>query len=102
LPKFRDLYDEPYWPPVGDLSKATVLATSNEPLKKGSDKRTPQPLFWTARHGKGRIFVCVPGHFTWTFDDPLVRILLLRGMAWAAGESPFRFDPLILRGARVK
>jgi len=102
LPKTFDLYDEPYWPPVGDLSKVTVLATSNEPLKKGSDKRTPQPLFWTARHGKGRIFVCVPGHFTWTFDDPLVRILLLRGMAWAAGESPFRFDPLILRGARVK
>lgn len=28
-------------------------------------------------------------------------ILLLRGMAWAAKESPYRFDPLVLCGARV-
>ena len=102
LPKTIDLDDEPYWPPVGDRSKATVLATSDESVKKGSPETAPQPLFWTARHGKGRIFTCVPGHFTWTFDDPLVRILLLRGMAWAAGESPYRLDPLVLRGARVK
>src|SRR5690606_6796201 len=33
--------------------------------------------------------------------DPYFRIMLLRGMAWAAGESPYRFDPLVLCGARV-
>jgi len=34
----------------------------------------------------------------WTFDDPLARLLLLRGMAWAAGTSPYRFDALATRG----
>jgi type 1 glutamine amidotransferase len=102
LPETIDLIDEPYWPPRGDLSKVTVLATSDESVPKDSDNIGPQPMFWTARHGEGRIFACVPGHFTWTFDDPYFRILLLRGMAWAAGESPYRFDPLVLCGIPLK
>ena len=98
LPDTIDLIDEPYWPPIGDLSKVTVLATSDESVPKTSDNISPQPMSWTSQRGKGRIFACVPGHFTWTFDDPYFRILLLRGMAWAAGESPYRFDPLVTRG----
>ena len=102
LPETIDLVDEPYWPPVGPLKKVTVLATSDESVPDGSGSVIrPQPMFWTAPYGKGRVFACVPGHFTWTFDDPYFRILLLRGMAWAAGESPYRFDPLVLRGARL-
>jgi len=102
LPDAIHVHDEPYWPPVGDQSTVTVLATSDESKAKGSTERAPMPLFWTARHGKGRIFACVLGHFNWTFDDPYIRILLLRGMAWAAGGSPYRFDPLVLRGAAVE
>ena len=102
LPEAFDLVDEPYWPPVGDLGRVTVLATSDEAVPQGSEKLTPQPMFWTARHGRGRIFACVPGHFTWTFDDPYFRVLLLRGMAWAAGQSPYRFDPLVTRGVPLK
>jgi type 1 glutamine amidotransferase len=37
------------------------------------------------------------GHFDWTFDDPLFRTILLHGIAWTAGESPYRFDSLIAR-----
>ncbi len=102
LPDSFELVDEPYWPPVGDARRVTVLATSDEAVPKGSEELTPQPMFWTARHGKGRVFACVPGHFTWTFDDPYFRILLLRGMAWAAGGSPYRFDPLVTRGIPLK
>ena len=102
LPPVVHLHDEPYWPPVGDQAKVTILATCDESKAKGSKETAPQPLFWTTRHGKGRVFACVPGHFNWTFDDPYVRMLLLRGMAWAAGESPYRFDPLVLRGAAVE
>jgi type 1 glutamine amidotransferase len=102
LPETFDLVDEPYWPPVGDSSKVTVLATSDERVPKDSGNVAPQPMFWTARHGQGQIFACVPGHFTWTFDDPYFRILLLRGIAWAAGESPYRFDPLVTRGIPLK
>jgi hypothetical protein len=33
---------------------------------------------------------------------PFFRAILLRGISWAAGESPYRFDPLILRGISLK
>jgi type 1 glutamine amidotransferase len=58
-------------------------------------------MFWTYETGRGRVFGCVPGHYVWTFDDPWFRLLLLRGIAWAGGGSVYRFDPLVLRGARV-
>jgi len=79
LPKTIHLIDEPYWPPLGDSSAVTVLATSQETVAKGSKELKPQPMFWIYQRAKGRVFCCVPGHFNWTFDDPYFRILLLRG-----------------------
>ena len=58
----------------------------------------PQPLFWTLEHGKGRVFVSIPGHYSWTFDDPLFRVLLLRGIAWTAHEPVDRFNDLVWPG----
>jgi type 1 glutamine amidotransferase len=98
LPKTIRLLDEAYWPLKGDLSKVTVLATSDETISKDSQQTKPEPMFYTYEYGKGRVFSCILGHYTWTFDDPYFRILLLRGMAWAAGESPYRFERLVLRG----
>ncbi|MCK4291622.1 MAG: ThuA domain-containing protein [Planctomycetes bacterium] len=98
LPKTIHFLDEAYWPLKGDLGKVKVLATSDEKLSKDSDESKPEPMFYAYRYGKGRAFSCIPGHYTWTFDDPYFRILLLRGMAWAAGESPYRFDSLVLTG----
>ena len=98
LPKTIRVLDEPYWPFTGDLSKVTVLVTSDETISKDSKETKSEPMFYTCGHGKGRVFNCVLGHYTWTFDDPYFRIITLRGMAWAAGESPYRFDPLVLRG----
>ncbi len=89
-----ELDDESYWNLTGDPAKVDVLAT-------GVEEGKPQPLFWTREQGKGRVFVSIPGHFTWTFDDPLYRILLLRGIAWSAGESVDRFNELATVGARV-
>ncbi len=100
LPHQIHFEDETYWPLVGDASRINLLATADEKAKD-SDQMRPQPMFWTLTVGKGRIYSCVLGHYTWTFDDPYFRILLLRGMAWAAGESPYRFDPLVLCGART-
>jgi type 1 glutamine amidotransferase len=98
LPKSIHLLDEAYWPLKGDLSKVRVLATSDETISKDSQQTKPEPMFYIYEHGKGRVFSCILGHYTWTFDDPYFRILLLRGMAWAAGEPPYRFDRLVLRG----
>ena len=98
LPRTIHLLDEAYWPLKGDLSKVTVLATSDETISEDSQQTKPEPMFYTYEYGKGRVFSCILGHYTWTFDDPYFRILLLRGMAWAAGESPYRFERLVLRG----
>jgi hypothetical protein len=42
----------------------------------------------------------VPGHYTWTFDDPLFRILL-RGVCWTAREPVDRLSELATLGARL-
>ena len=103
LPERIRFVDESYWPPSPAMNptQVQVVATSDEKTKEDSDVTEAQPMFWTRQQGKGRFCGCVLGHYTWTFDDPCFRLLLLRGMAWAAGESPYRFDSLILRGARV-
>jgi len=97
LPRAIELPDESYWPPTPEpnLVGYTVIASSPErmPPKEGVEK--PQAMLWTAQPGRGRVFGCVPGHFTWTFDDPYFRLLLLRGIAWAAGAAPHRFDSLV-------
>jgi hypothetical protein len=51
--------------------------------------------------GKGRVFVSIPGHYSWSFDDPLFRLLLLRGIAWTARESVDRWNDLVWPGAAV-
>ncbi|HYT90722.1 MAG TPA: ThuA domain-containing protein, partial [Gemmataceae bacterium] len=88
-------HDESYWRLVGDVKRVEVLAS-------GVEEGQPQPLFWVREEGKGRVFVSIPGHFAWTFDDPLFRLLLLRGIAWTAREPVDRFNDLAIPGARVK
>jgi putative heme-binding domain-containing protein len=95
--------DESYWNMPGDVSKIHVLATAIE-------EDQPRPLLWTrevpatagrADRKTGRVFVTILGHYTWTFDDPLFRVLLLRGMAWSAHEPADRIVGLATIGARV-
>jgi putative heme-binding domain-containing protein len=88
------LVDESYWQLTGELPADRVLATAVE-------ENAPRPLFWTTEPGKGRVFVSIPGHYSWTFDDPLFRVLLLRGIAWAAREPVDRFNDLVWPGADV-
>ena len=61
----------------------------------------PTPQLWSLERGRGRVFVSIPGHYSWTFDDPLFRVLLLRGIAWAAKEPVDRFNDLVWPGADV-
>ena len=87
LPKQIHFLDEPYWPLIGDSKKVTVLATVK---MEGAD----QPEVWTFEKGKGRAFGCIIGHYTWTHEDPLYRILVLRGIAWAAGMDARALESL--------
>jgi type 1 glutamine amidotransferase len=88
-------HDESYWNLAGDPQKITLIASAVE-----DDKA--QPLFWTLEPSKGRAFVSILGHYAWTFDDPLFRVLLLRGIAWTAKEPVDRFNALVTPGARIK
>lgn len=89
-----ELYDESYWKLTGNPRDVTLLGSSVEDGQ-------PTPQLWTYDVGKGRVFVSIPGHYSWTFDDPLFRILLLRGIAWSAGECVDRFNELVTLGARM-
>ena len=99
LPGTFTVADECFWNLQGDRSKVTALATSDEIV---GDQIRAEPVIWAYERGKGRVVASTLGHFDWTFDDPFFRTILLRGIAWAAGESPYRFDPLILRGIPLK
>jgi len=99
LPDTFTIADECFWNFQGDRSKVTALATSDE---TAGDKVSAEPVIWAYERGKGRVVAFTLGHFDWTFDDPFFRTILLRGIAWAAGESPYRFDPLITRGIPLR
>jgi type 1 glutamine amidotransferase len=88
------LTDETYWHLVGSLPTNNTLATALEESQQ-------RPQLWTAEHGEGRVFVSIPGHYSWTFDDPLFRVLLLRAIAWTAHEPVDRFNDLVWPGAEL-
>ncbi len=104
LPRSIQLEDESYWPPTPppDTARVQVLAVSDEASHDAPTTQSAQPMFWTYELGKGRVYGCVLGHNNWTFDHPYFRLVLLRGMAWAAHEDPRRFDPLVMRSASVR
>ena len=89
------LTDETYWGFFGDEKRITPLAT-------GVEENEPRTQLWAYEHFKGRVFGSIPGHYVWTFDDPLYRVLVLRGIAWAAGEKDVnRLLELAPVGARL-
>lgn len=88
-------HDESYWQLVGDPANINLLASAVE-------EGEPRPLVWTREAGQGRVFVSILGHYSWTFDDPLFRLLLLRGIAWTAKEPVDRFNEMIWLGTALK
>ncbi len=89
--------DESYWKMIGDVGRIHALANSTE-------DNAPQPQLWTFEPAgtTGRVFVNILGHYNWTFDDPLFRVLVLRGIAWCAHEvDTERLAPLATMGARL-
>jgi type 1 glutamine amidotransferase len=100
FPPSIHFYDESYWPPLGNVNQVHVLGTAVE-------EGEARPLVWTfepdkSDGGKGRVFCSVLGHYSWTFEDPLFRLLVLRGAAWAARQPINRFDPLATEGVQLR
>lgn len=87
--------DETYWKLAGDPAQINLIGSSIE-------EGRPWPQFWTIERGRGRVFVSIPGHYMWTFDDPAFRTLLFRGIAWVARRNIDRFNELVTLDARVE
>jgi putative heme-binding domain-containing protein len=89
------LVDETYWIFQGDESRVSPLATAVE-------DKSPRTQLWSFEKGKSRVFGSIPGHYMWTFDDPLYRVIVLRGIAWAAQQKDVdRLLELVPVGARL-
>jgi uncharacterized protein len=79
-----DLVTEQYW--VLADTYIDVLATTTQAVRAWDPWTRPvvSPAIWTRRWGKGRIFVCTPGHRVEVLKDPNVRTIIERGMLWAS------------------
>ncbi|MFC3688563.1 ThuA domain-containing protein [Aquipuribacter hungaricus] len=79
-----DLVTEQYW--VLADSYCDVLATTTQAVREWDPWHRPvtSPAVWTRSWGRGRVFVCTPGHDLETLDNPNVRTLVERGLLWAS------------------
>jgi type 1 glutamine amidotransferase len=79
-----DLVTEQYW--VLTDAYNDVLATTTLAARDGDPWRRPvtSPAIWTREWGKGRVFVCTPGHDLDVLAVPQVTTVIERGLVWAA------------------
>lgn len=78
------LVTEQYW--VLFDTYIDVLATTTQAVRDWDPWTRPvvSPAIWTRQWGKGRIFVCTPGHRVEILKNPSVRTIVERGMLWAS------------------
>jgi len=105
LPKSMRFNDESYWNMI-QRDEVKVIGTVGTSANK-EDQSFAEILrsegsrgqaFWTYASGKGRVFGTTTGHFTYTYHDPMYRLLLVRGIAWALEEKPGAFVPIVFDG----
>jgi hypothetical protein len=104
LPASLQFSDESYWNLLARDGVEVIGAIAPADEKKRTfDSVLELPnvrsdAFWTYSPGKAKVFGTTTGHYTYTFYDPLYRLILLRGIAWAIDEKPAPFMPLVFRG----
>jgi type 1 glutamine amidotransferase len=78
------LNSEQYW--VLTDSKNDVLATTTIFPMEDDPWAEPvvSPAVWTRQWGKGKVFVCTPGHQIADLETPAIRTIIERGLIWAA------------------
>ncbi|MCP3691737.1 MAG: ThuA domain-containing protein [Planctomycetaceae bacterium] len=105
LPKSIRFNDESYWNMIqrDQVEVVGAVGTSADTKTQTfadlvSGKEIRGQAFWTYTPGKGRVFGTTTGHFTYTYHDPMYRLLLVRGIAWALEEKPDAFLPIVFAG----
>lgn len=85
--------DETYW---GLISSPEITPKI---LASSMEENAMHPQCWIATpESGGRVFVTLGGHYSRTFDDPIFRTLVLRGLAWSVDEPVDRFNKLVRAG----
>ena len=105
LPKSMRFNDESYWNMI-QRDKVEVIGavgtsanTEDQSFAEILETKGARgQAFWTYTSGKGRVFGTTTGHFTYTYHDPMYRLLLVRGIAWALEEKPGAFMPIVFAG----
>ena len=79
-----DLVTEQYW--VLSDEYIDVLATTTQKVRAWDpwNREVTSPAVWTRNWGKGKIFICTPGHNLKVVQDPNVKQLIERGLLWAS------------------
>ena len=103
LPKSVRFNDESYWnllkgenvKVIGALNAGADSKTFAEVLKSDGVR---SDAFWTYELGKGRVFGTTTGHFSYTYYDPIYRLLLMRGLGWVLNEDPAPLMPIVFEG----
>ncbi len=105
LPNSMPFNDESYWklqskPGVEVLAAVTPPAVAEPPSFSSilAHPNTRGDAFWTYEFGQGRVIGTTTGHYTYTFHDPRYRVLMIRCIAWALGESPAPLQSLVFAG----
>lgn len=78
------LVTEQYWVATDSLND--VLATTTVRADPDDPWSAPvrSPAIWTRTWGRGRVFVCTPGHRVSDLDVPELRGVIERGLLWAS------------------
>lgn len=84
-PSFR-LRDEIYVLDVNPRPNARVLMSLDMPSTGAADTSADHPISWIRRHGEGRVFVTVLGHFGDVWRTPGYQQHVLQGLRIAAGR----------------
>jgi type 1 glutamine amidotransferase len=79
-----ELLTEQYWVLADDY--IDVLATTTQKVRSWDpwNREVTSPAIWTRQWGKGRIFVCTPGHIVEVLQESNVRTIIERGLLWAS------------------
>lgn len=79
-----DLVTEQYW--VLADSYVTVLATTTQQRRDFDPwhREVVHPAVWTRDWGRGKVFVCTPGHSLDVLADSNVKTIIERGLLWAS------------------
>lgn len=99
LPDSMAFSDESYWKLQSKPGVEVIAAVTPPAVAEPISNRTPPSFASILAHPKtrGDAFWTYE-HYTYTFHDPRYRVLMVRCIAWALGESPAPFQSLVFAG----